>query len=131
MLPDHDHKNFPFLVIQYELSWSIMICFLALAMNMIILGLTYRYVIPMVYVAWSMNEITLMIDSLFQYIEWIICLFWYTQCVLYQYSHILHAMELNKKYYTGRALDNRMGGFMIAEVAKRLHNDKKKLDFGL
>ena len=40
-------------------------------------------------------------------------------------------MELNKKYYTGRALDNRMGGFMIAEVAKRLHNDKKKLDFGL
>ena len=40
-------------------------------------------------------------------------------------------MELNKKYYTGRALDNRMGGFMIAEVAKRLHQDKKKLDFGL
>ena len=98
MLPDHDHKNFPFLVIQYELSWSIMICFLALAMNMIILGLTYRYVIPMVYVAWSMNEITLMIDSLFQYIKWIICLFWYTQYVLYQYLHILHAMELRKKY---------------------------------
>ena len=40
-------------------------------------------------------------------------------------------MVLNKKYYTGRALDNRMGGFMIAEVAKRLHQNKKKLDFGL
>ena len=40
-------------------------------------------------------------------------------------------MVLNKKYYTGRALDNRMGGFMIAEVAKRLYKKKKKLDFGL
>ncbi|MFM2282988.1 MAG: hypothetical protein RL222_492, partial [Bacteroidota bacterium] len=27
-------------------------------------------------------------------------------------------MILNKKFYTGRALDNRMGGFMIAEVAR-------------
>ena len=40
-------------------------------------------------------------------------------------------MILNKKYYTGRALDNRMGGFMIAEVAKRLHQNNQKLDFGL
>ena len=40
-------------------------------------------------------------------------------------------IELNKNYYTGRALDNRMGGFMIAEVAKRLSQNKKKLDFGL
>ncbi len=40
-------------------------------------------------------------------------------------------MILNKKYYTGRALDNRMGGFMIAEVARRLYENKKKLDFGL
>ena len=40
-------------------------------------------------------------------------------------------MELNKKYLTGRALDNRMGGFMIAEVTKRLYENKKKLDFGL
>ena len=40
-------------------------------------------------------------------------------------------MVLNKKYYTGRALDNRMGGFMIAEVAKRLHLNNQKLDFGL
>jgi len=39
--------------------------------------------------------------------------------------------ELNKKYFTGRALDNRMGGFMIAEVVKRLSENKKKLDFGL
>ena len=40
-------------------------------------------------------------------------------------------MELNKKYFTGRALDNRMGGFMIAEVVKRLSENKKKPDFGL
>ena len=38
---------------------------------------------------------------------------------------------LNDRYYTGRALDNRMGGFMIAQVAKRLHEKKKKLPFGL
>lgn len=40
-------------------------------------------------------------------------------------------MELNDKYFVGRALDNRMGGFMIAEVARRLHEKKKKLPFGL
>ena len=40
-------------------------------------------------------------------------------------------MELNKNYLTGRALDNRMGGFMIAEVARRLSERKKKLPFGL
>lgn len=40
-------------------------------------------------------------------------------------------IELNKNYLTGRALDNRMGGFMIAEVARRLHENKKKLPFGL
>ena len=38
-------------------------------------------------------------------------------------------MELNKNYLTGRALDNRMGGFMIAEVARRIHENKKKLPF--
>jgi len=38
---------------------------------------------------------------------------------------------LNKKYYVGRALDNRMGGFMIAEVARRLKEKKAKLPFGL
>lgn len=40
-------------------------------------------------------------------------------------------MELNKNYLTGRALDNRMGGFMIAEVARKLHENKKKLPFCL
>ncbi|MEM8893787.1 MAG: M42 family metallopeptidase [Bacteroidota bacterium] len=40
-------------------------------------------------------------------------------------------MELNGKYLTGRALDNRIGGFMIAEVARRIHEKKKKLPFGL
>ena len=40
-------------------------------------------------------------------------------------------MELNNTYYTGRALDNRMGGYMIAEVARRLHENKVKLPFGL
>ncbi len=40
-------------------------------------------------------------------------------------------MELGKDYITGRALDNRMGGFMIAEVARRLSENKKKLPFGL
>jgi putative aminopeptidase FrvX len=40
-------------------------------------------------------------------------------------------MELNRNYLTGRALDNRMGGFMIAEVTRRLSENKKKLPFGL
>lgn len=40
-------------------------------------------------------------------------------------------IELNKSYLTGRALDNRMGGFMIAEVARRLKENKKKLPFCL
>tara|TARA_Y100001954_G_C15811703_1_gene605538 strand:+ start:660 stop:1748 length:1089 start_codon:yes stop_codon:yes gene_type:complete len=38
---------------------------------------------------------------------------------------------LNKKQYVGRALDNRIGGFMIAEVARLLHTNKVKLPFGL
>lgn len=40
-------------------------------------------------------------------------------------------IELNKNFLVGRALDNRMGGFMIAEVTRRLHENKKKLPFGL
>ena len=40
-------------------------------------------------------------------------------------------MILNKKFYVGRALDNRMGGFCIAEVARLLKENKKKLPFGL
>jgi len=39
--------------------------------------------------------------------------------------------ELNGKYYYGRALDNRMGGFCIAEVARKLKENKVKLPFGL
>jgi putative aminopeptidase FrvX len=40
-------------------------------------------------------------------------------------------MILNKNRYVGRALDNRMGGFMIAEVARLLKEDKTKLPFAL
>jgi len=40
-------------------------------------------------------------------------------------------MVLNNKYYVGRALDNRVGGFMIAEVARLLKKNKIKLPFGL
>lgn len=38
---------------------------------------------------------------------------------------------LNNDKFVCRALDNRMGGFMIAEVARLLHENKKKLPFGL
>jgi putative aminopeptidase FrvX len=38
---------------------------------------------------------------------------------------------LNDRYFVCRALDNRMGGFMIAEVAKLLHKNKNNLPFGL
>ena len=40
-------------------------------------------------------------------------------------------MIMNKRFFVGRALDNRMGGFMIAEVARLLQENKKKLPFGL
>jgi putative aminopeptidase FrvX len=40
-------------------------------------------------------------------------------------------MLLNKNRYVGRALDNRMGGFMIAEVARLLKENKVKLPFGV
>ncbi|MDL1913369.1 MAG: M42 family metallopeptidase [Bergeyella sp.] len=39
--------------------------------------------------------------------------------------------ELNNKYFVGRALDNRIGGYMIAQVAKKLKKSKKKIPFGL
>lgn len=39
--------------------------------------------------------------------------------------------QLNNKYFVSRALDNRIGGFMIAEVARLLKENKKKLPFGL
>lgn len=38
---------------------------------------------------------------------------------------------LNEDKFVCRALDNRMGGFMIAEVARLLHENKTKLPFGL
>ena len=39
--------------------------------------------------------------------------------------------ELNERYFVCRALDNRIGGFMIAQVARLLKEKKKKLPFGL
>lgn len=40
-------------------------------------------------------------------------------------------MKLGKNYYTGKALDNKIGGFMIAEVAKLLKIRKIELPFKL
>jgi tetrahedral aminopeptidase len=40
-------------------------------------------------------------------------------------------IEMNKRWLVGRALDNRMGGYMIAEVARRLSENKKKLPYCL
>jgi putative aminopeptidase FrvX len=39
--------------------------------------------------------------------------------------------ELNGKFYSGRALDNRIGGYMIAQVAKKIKESGSKLPFGL
>ncbi|MFZ9044696.1 MAG: M42 family metallopeptidase [Cyclobacteriaceae bacterium] len=39
--------------------------------------------------------------------------------------------ELNNQYLVGRALDNRIGGFMIAEVARRIKENDIALPFGL
>jgi putative aminopeptidase FrvX len=39
--------------------------------------------------------------------------------------------ELAYDFYIGRAFDNRIGGFMIAEVARLMKENKKKLPFGL
>ncbi len=40
-------------------------------------------------------------------------------------------MTLNDRYYVGRALDNRIGGFCIAQVARLLKENDIKLPFGL
>lgn len=40
-------------------------------------------------------------------------------------------MILNESKFVCRAIDNRMGGFMIAEVARLLKENNKTLDFGL
>ncbi len=39
--------------------------------------------------------------------------------------------ELSNDYYVGRAFDNRIGGFMIAEVARLLKQNNKKIPYGL
>jgi len=39
--------------------------------------------------------------------------------------------ELAHNYFIGRAFDNRIGGFMIAEVARLIKENKKKLPYGL
>ena len=38
---------------------------------------------------------------------------------------------LNDRYFVCRAIDNRMGGFMIAEVARKLFENKDQLEYGL
>jgi putative aminopeptidase FrvX len=40
-------------------------------------------------------------------------------------------MEMNNRYFVGRALDNRMGGFMIAEVARKLKENNIQLPYTL
>jgi putative aminopeptidase FrvX len=39
--------------------------------------------------------------------------------------------ELNGKFLSGRALDNRIGGFMIAEVVRKINESGVELPFGL
>ncbi len=39
--------------------------------------------------------------------------------------------EIANGYYVGRAFDNRVGGFMIAEVARMLKENKKTIPYGL
>ena len=39
--------------------------------------------------------------------------------------------KLNGKYWCGRALDNRIGGYMIAQVARKLKEQGNELPFGL
>jgi len=40
-------------------------------------------------------------------------------------------MIFNNRYYLGRALDNRIGGFMISQVARLLKENNKKLPYSL
>jgi putative aminopeptidase FrvX len=42
-----------------------------------------------------------------------------------------HFAKLNNGYWISRAMDNKMGGVIIAEVAKMLHTNNIKLPFGL
>jgi putative aminopeptidase FrvX len=52
----------------------------------------------------------------------------YVGCVI---TFVDELTELNEKYYVGRALDNRIGGYMIAEVLRLLKENNIKLPFGL
>ena len=52
----------------------------------------------------------------------------YVGCVI---TFVDELTELNGKYYVGRALDNRIGGYMIAEVLRLLKENNIKLPFGL
>lgn len=40
-------------------------------------------------------------------------------------------MEMNEKYYVGRALDNRIGGYMISQVARKIKENNIQLDYTL
>ena len=39
--------------------------------------------------------------------------------------------EINERFITCRALDNRIGGYLIAQVARKLHEEKTKLPYAL
>lgn len=39
--------------------------------------------------------------------------------------------ELNDTYFVGRALDNRIGGYMVAEVARKIKENKKNIPYTL
>jgi putative aminopeptidase FrvX len=49
-------------------------------------------------------------------------------CVLVYEDEVI---ALNDRYYVGRALDNRIGGFCIAEVARLLYENKVELPYSL
>lgn len=40
-------------------------------------------------------------------------------------------MTLNDRFYVGRALDNRIGGYMIAQVARMIRENNNQLDYSL
>jgi tetrahedral aminopeptidase len=40
-------------------------------------------------------------------------------------------MTLNNRFYVGRALDNRIGGYMIAQVARLIRENNNQLDYSL
>lgn len=40
-------------------------------------------------------------------------------------------IEINNKFYCGRALDNRIGGYMIAELGRRIHEEGWRPDYTL